>query len=68
MKNERVRDSLISAKKSLQSALNAITKGLSEDFIVIDLRGALNSLGEVTGETLDESIIDRIFEDFCIGK
>ena len=68
VKNERVRDSLISAKKSLQSALNAITEGLSEDFIVIDLRGALNSLGEVTGETLDEDIINRIFEDFCIGK
>ncbi|MBO6178698.1 MAG: tRNA uridine-5-carboxymethylaminomethyl(34) synthesis GTPase MnmE [Selenomonadaceae bacterium] len=68
VKNERVRNSLVSVKNSLESSLKAAKDGMPEDFIVIDLRGALNSLGEITGETLDEKIIDRIFEDFCIGK
>ena len=68
VKNERVRDALISAENFLKSAKEAMLNGVSEDFITIDLRAALNALGEITGETLDEKVIDRIFEDFCIGK
>lgn len=66
--NERVYNSLLNAKKSLEDAINSQKSGLSEDYIVIDLREALSSLGEITGETLDDDIINRIFEDFCIGK
>ncbi|MBP3722904.1 MAG: GTP-binding protein, partial [Selenomonadaceae bacterium] len=66
--NERVYNSLLKAKKSLEDAINSQKSGLSEDYIVIDLREALSSLGEITGETLDDDIINRIFEDFCIGK
>lgn len=42
--------------------------GMSEDFVVIDLRSAWEKLGEITGETLGEDIIDEIFSRFCIGK
>lgn len=45
-----------------------LMSGMSEDFVVIDLRSAWEKLGEITGETLDEDIIDEIFSRFCIGK
>ncbi len=66
--SERVYNALFRAKQSLEDALSTISAGLSEDYVVIDLKAALFALGEITGETLDEDIINRIFEDFCIGK
>lgn len=66
--NERARDALIRAKDSLENGINSFNENYSEDFIVIDLREALNALGEITGETLDEDVVNKIFEDFCIGK
>ena len=41
---------------------------LPGDFIAIDARGALDALGLITGETVTEDIIHRIFHDFCVGK
>ena len=38
------------------------------DCLGVDLQGALEALGEVTGENLKEEVIDRIFHEFCIGK
>jgi len=35
---------------------------------VIDIRNALDSLGDITGETAGEDLLDRIFSHFCIGK
>lgn len=66
--NERIYNALLNAKKSLEDALATFDSNLSEDYIVIDLKSALFALGEITGENLNEDIIDRIFEDFCIGK
>ena len=42
--------------------------GAGNDFVVIDLRSAWEKLGEITGETVGEDIIDQIFSQFCIGK
>ena len=42
--------------------------GLPLDLISVGLQGALEHLGEITGETVRENIIDRIFAQFCIGK
>ena len=41
---------------------------MSVDFVSIDLRSAWEKLGEITGETVGEDIIDQIFSQFCIGK
>jgi len=64
--NHRQADLLRKAKNSLEDSLSATS--LSEDFWTIDLRSAIHSLGEITGETLTEEILDNIFSRFCIGK
>lgn len=64
--NHRQADLLRKAKNSLDDSLAATA--LSEDFWTIDLRSAIHSLGEITGETLTEEILDNIFSRFCIGK
>jgi tRNA modification GTPase len=66
--NQRHRTALEQTKESLQKALESITSGLSPEFISVDLRGALDSLGLIIGATYTEDILERIFNDFCIGK
>ncbi len=59
---------LESARDSLSEARATTSEGLPPDFISIDLRAALDALGQITGETATEEVIHRIFHDFCIGK
>jgi tRNA modification GTPase len=66
--NVRHEDALRRAKKHLEDALSAADRDTPLDLVVIDMRQGLNALGEITGETVDEDIIDRIFADFCVGK
>lgn len=66
--NLRHKESLIQAKEALIKALEAVKKKLSFEFIVLDLREGLNSLGEITGQTITEEILERIFSQFCVGK
>ncbi|CAM0497302.1 tRNA uridine-5-carboxymethylaminomethyl(34) synthesis GTPase MnmE [Thermoanaerobacter kivui] len=66
--NSRHKEALINAKKYMESCLNAIERGYSEDFISIDLNAALDQLGKITGETATEDLINKIFERFCVGK
>ena len=46
----------------------SIEAGMPEDFFSIDLMDAYEALGRITGETVGEDVIDRIFEKFCTGK
>ena len=62
-------------KNALEKALAAVERvivshetNMPYDFLTIDLKDCLNALGEITGETVAEDIIDRIFTDFCLGK
>jgi tRNA modification GTPase len=66
--NPRHKDALERAARNLDHALQAIDTGLPDDFITIDLTAALTALGEITGETVHEDLLDTIFSDFCIGK
>ena len=61
-------DILRRADSHLAAARQTTADGLSPDFVVIDLRSAWEKLGEITGETVGEDIIDQIFSQFCIGK
>ena len=56
------------ARDALCEARQAATEDLPADFVCIGLRAALNALGELTGESATEDLLDRIFGEFCIGK
>ena len=66
--NARQAEILRQADVHLKAAMQTVLDGMSADFIVIDLRSAWEKLGEITGETVGEDIIDQIFSQFCIGK
>ena len=60
-------------KDSLRRALDAIERlladfGASPEFLSLELEDALRALGEITGETTPDEVLDRIFSSFCIGK
>jgi tRNA modification GTPase len=54
--------------ESLENAVKSIGEKLSGEFISVDLRSALNYLGEITGEVTNDDILNNIFRNFCIGK
>ena len=56
------------AKKALESCLNDLKAGYPLDAVEIDLRNSYTLLGEITGETIDDDVLNKIFNDFCIGK
>jgi tRNA modification GTPase len=66
--NQRQAAALIRAQTALQQVLTTVRDRLPLDFWTIDLRDAIGALGEVTGEEVTESVLDRIFSRFCIGK
>lgn len=66
--NVRHQEALRSTSEHLRASMVALEQGLVLDFISIDLRAAYAALGEVTGETAHEDLLDRIFSEFCIGK
>ena len=57
-----------SAADSLEAAVGAIESGLPLDTAAIDIRAAMETLAEITGENATEAVIDRVFERFCVGK
>ena len=66
--NQRQAAALTQAKISLEQVQATIDQQLPLDFWTIDLRGAIQALGEITGEEVTESVLDKIFSKFCIGK
>ena len=56
------------AADSLKAAIFAIESGMPLDTAAIDIRAALESLSEITGENATEDVIDRVFSTFCVGK
>ncbi len=66
--NQRQADLARVAAAALDRSEQVAADGLPWDFWTIDLREAIRSLGEITGEELTESVLDRVFSRFCIGK
>ncbi|MBD2164200.1 tRNA uridine-5-carboxymethylaminomethyl(34) synthesis GTPase MnmE [Calothrix membranacea FACHB-236] len=66
--NQRQAAALTKAKISLEQVQVTIAQQLPLDFWTIDLRDAIHALGEITGEEVTESVLDKIFSKFCIGK
>lgn len=64
----RHRDALLKARTSLQSFVGNLEASVNMELLPVDLRDALDAVGEVTGETTADDVLDRIFSSFCIGK
>ena len=64
----RHQEALRRVVEHLHASLASLEQGLPLDFVSIDLRAAYDALGEVTGETASEDLLDKIFSEFCIGK
>ena len=67
-KRDRMVYEAIKAKKSLIEAKEALKKGLSLDFVEVDVKNAYAYLGNITGDTASEEVINKVFERFCLGK
>jgi tRNA modification GTPase len=66
--NARQMEALHGAKESLAAALEALDKKTSWEFVAQDLKSAVDRLGQITGETVGDEVLNRIFSQFCIGK
>lgn len=64
----RHRDCLVKCLEALEAAKAALAEGLPKELAASDIRAAIDALGEITGETTSEDILDIIFSSFCIGK
>jgi tRNA modification GTPase len=66
--NARQRELAAAAATALEACEAAAAEGLPWDFWTIDLREAVRRLGEITGDEVNEAVLDRVFSRFCIGK
>ena len=66
--NIRHKEALQEAFQSLKLVEKSIENGMPEDFYSIDLMSAYASLGRITGEEVDDDLVEEIFSKFCMGK
>ncbi|AJA50123.1 tRNA modification GTPase MnmE [Clostridium pasteurianum DSM 525 = ATCC 6013] len=66
--NIRHKAALISAKSNCLEAINALKNTSAIDLASIDIRNAWYNLGQITGDTMEEDLIEKIFKNFCLGK
>lgn len=65
---ERHKDAIKKSRNSIEDAINAIENSIPMDLVTIDVNDAWYKLGEITGDTLRDDLVDKIFSGFCIGK
>lgn len=66
--NIRHQTALEKSREALERAIGAIESGMPTDIVSIDLNAAIDALGEITGATVSEDIVNEIFHRFCVGK
>ncbi|RLB67442.1 MAG: tRNA uridine-5-carboxymethylaminomethyl(34) synthesis GTPase MnmE [Deltaproteobacteria bacterium] len=64
----RHRDALLQAVAALKGFLASVDEAAPLECLALDLREALSALGQITGETTPDDILDQIFSQFCVGK
>lgn len=68
MINSRHQDALKRAREATARAVEALRAGATLELAAMDLRIAVNAVGEIVGKTATEDLLDMIFSQFCIGK
>lgn len=66
--NIRHEEILRRCRDYLAKALDSIESGMHPECVAVDLRGAADALGEITGAITSDDVLNRIFSEFCIGK
>lgn len=66
--NIRHRDLLSEAQRELSTVAEDLEAGIALDAVEVDCRSAYRKLCEITGDSMEDEVLDRIFRDFCIGK
>ena len=64
----RHKDQLLKANKNIVDAINGMELNMPLDCIEVDVKNCWTNLGEISGDTVSEDIIDKVFSEFCIGK
>jgi tRNA modification GTPase len=68
MINSRHQDALLRAMTATQNAVESLRQERTLELVAMELRIAVNAVGEIVGKTTTEDILDSIFSQFCIGK
>ena len=68
MINSRHQDALRRAGEAARAALAALRRQATLEIVALELRIAVNAVGEIVGKTATEDLLDSIFSQFCIGK
>ena len=68
MINSRHQDALRRAREAALRTLAALRENATLELVALDLRIAVNAVGEIVGKTTTEDLLDSIFSQFCIGK
>jgi tRNA modification GTPase len=66
--NARHQEALQRAKDSLNKSIATLRQSLAIELVALDLRIAVDAIGEIVGKTTTEDLLDKIFAEFCIGK
>ena len=64
----RQRDLLVRSAESLAQVLEGLDAGMPLDAVAVDLRDAMDALGEITGEVTSAEVLENMFSRFCVGK
>ncbi len=66
--NRRQLEAVTRAAEALERARASLAEGFYSDLAAVDIAAAVAALGEAEGISLNQEVVDKIFEDFCLGK